>query len=123
MARWEVFTEFRFEAAHFLPGVPEGHKCRRLHGHSFRVRVSLAGTPDARAGWVEDFGVMRELTEPVRSQLDHYCLNDIKGLENPTSENLAAWIWDRLVKVLPALVEVEVFETCRSGCRYRGGSA
>ena len=120
MASTEIFTEIRFEAAHYLPGAPVGHKCRRLHGHSFRVRVVLAGTPDETAGWVEDFGVVKERIEPIRRQLDHYCLNEIEGLENPTAENLAAWLWPKLKSVLPALSEVEVFETCRSGCRYRG---
>jgi 6-pyruvoyltetrahydropterin/6-carboxytetrahydropterin synthase len=120
MGDWEVFTEIRFEAAHFLPGTPEGHKCRRLHGHSFRVRVVVAGTPEATTGWVEDFGVIKERLEPIRMLLDHYCLNDIEGLENPTSENLAGWLWPRIAAVQPNLVEVEVFETCTSGCRYRG---
>ena len=120
MGNWEVFTEIRFEAAHWLPGVPKGHKCRRLHGHSFRVRIAVRGTPDAQAGWVEDFGVIKERVEPIRKQLDHYCLNEIEGLENPTSEILAAWLWQRIRTVLPSLREIEVFETCTSGCRYRG---
>jgi 6-pyruvoyltetrahydropterin/6-carboxytetrahydropterin synthase len=120
MEHWEVFTEIRFEAAHFLPGVPEGHKCRRLHGHSFRVRVAVSGTPHPETGWVEDFGAIKHKLEPIRNQIDHYCLNDIEGLENPTSENLAAWLWPKIHQQLPALEWIEVFETCTSGCRYSG---
>ena len=103
-----------------MPGTPEGHKCRRLHGHSFRVRVAVAGTPHEETGWVEDFGVIKARLEPIRKLLDHYCLNDIEGLENPTSENLAGWLWPRISELLPNLVEIEIFETCTSGCRYRG---
>lgn len=120
MGNWEVFTEFTFEAAHFLPGVPEGHKCRRLHGHSFRVRVAVSGQPDDKAGWVLDFADIKARVEPLRKQLDHYCLNDIEGLDNPTSERIAEWIWQHLKPALPELTEIEVFETCTSGCRYRG---
>jgi 6-pyruvoyltetrahydropterin/6-carboxytetrahydropterin synthase len=117
---WEIFKDFTFEAAHFLPGAPEGHKCRRLHGHSFRVRVTIRGNPDRTAGWVMDFGTIKERFEPIRRQLDHYCLNEIIGLENPTSERIAEWIWPRLKAVLPELAEIEIFETCTTGCRYRG---
>jgi 6-pyruvoyltetrahydropterin/6-carboxytetrahydropterin synthase len=119
--RWEVFTEIRFEAAHFLPQVPEDHKCRRLHGHSFCVRIVLSGSRLGREGWLEDFAVIKSHLEPIRQHLDHYLLNDIEGLENPTSENLAAWIWPRAKAALPALYCVEVLETCTSGCRYFGG--
>jgi 6-pyruvoyltetrahydropterin/6-carboxytetrahydropterin synthase len=117
---WEAFTEFRFEAAHFLPNVPEGHKCRRLHGHSFRVRVTLRSAQLSKAGWVEDFGTIKERLEPIRQKLDHYLLNDIEGLENPTSEVLAAWLWPKVKQVLPEISIVEVLETCTSGCRYQG---
>lgn len=112
--------EFGFEAAHHLPRAPEGHKCRRLHGHSFRVEVSVEGEVDPETGWFLDYGVIRQVVEPLRMQLDHYCLNDIPGLENPTSEVLAKWIWDRLVGALPQLHAVHVYETCTSGCIYRG---
>lgn len=118
--RWEVFTEISFESAHFLPEVPEGHKCRRLHGHSFRVRVFLSDSRLAHEGWVEDFAVLKARLDPLRQQLDHRLLNDIEGLENPTSERLAAWIWPRAKSVLPNLHCVEVMETCTSGCRYFG---
>ena len=116
----EIWKEFRFEAAHLLPNVPEGHKCRRLHGHSYRVRVYVEGDLDGELGWVVDFADIADAFEPLRKRLDHYYLNEIEGLENPTSEVLARWIWRRLEPVLPILSAIEVGETCTSGCIYRG---
>lgn len=116
----EIYKEFTFEAAHRLPNVPEGHKCARLHGHSFRVKLSMRGEVDPRAGWVADFADLKRAFRPLYDQLDHNYLNDIEGLENPTSENLARWIWERLAPVLPGLSRVAVRETCTSGCVYRG---
>jgi len=115
----EIFREFTFEAAHRLPYVPEGHKCARLHGHSYRVTVHVSGQVGAQTGWVIDFGDLKQAFAPVREQLDHRYLNEIAGLENPTSEVLARWIWQRLVGQLP-LSAVTVRETCTSGCVYRG---
>lgn len=123
MSRTTIWKEFTFESAHRLPFTPEGHKCARLHGHSFRVRVHVTGEVDPRTGWIMDFADLREAFEPLRVRLDHYYLNEIEGLENPTSEVLAAWIWDRLVTTLPALSLVEVMETCTSGCSYDGKRA
>ncbi|MCB0263981.1 MAG: 6-carboxytetrahydropterin synthase QueD [Calditrichaeota bacterium] len=116
----EIYNEFTFESAHFLPNVPEGHKCRRLHGHSFRVRIYVEGPVDEHVGWIMDFADIRTAFEPIRRQLDHYCLNDIEGLENPTSENVSRWIWQRLKPVLPELSRIDFSETCTSGCIYRG---
>lgn len=116
----EIFKEFSFEAAHRLPHVPPGHKCARLHGHTFYVRIVVAGEMDERAGWVMDFAEIKRQFRPLHEQLDHYYLNDIAGLENPTSENLARWIWARLQPGLPQLAQVEIRETCTSGCVYRG---
>lgn len=116
----EIFREFTFEAAHRLPEVPEGHKCARLHGHSYRVAVHVEGPVDERAGWVMDFGDVKAAFKPLEEQLDHHYLNEVEGLENPTSENLAVWIWDRLLPGLPTLSAVTVRETCTSGCTYRG---
>jgi len=116
----EIFREFTFEAAHRLPNVPDGHKCARLHGHSFKVVVSVAGPIDPDLGWVMDFGDVKAAFKPLEEQLDHRYLNEVVGLENPTSENLARWIWYRLHPQLPGLTEVVVRETCTSGCRYRG---
>lgn len=116
----EIFIEMRFEAAHRLPHVPEGHKCARLHGHSFRVTVHVAGEPTEPEGWVMDFAELRAIADPVIDELDHRYLNEIPGLENPTSERLAAWIWDRLAGRLVGLSRIVVRETCTSGCVYRG---
>jgi 6-pyruvoyltetrahydropterin/6-carboxytetrahydropterin synthase len=116
----EIFKEFRFEAAHRLPNVPVGHKCARLHGHSFTVAVHVEGPVDARTGWIRDFADLSCAMAPVLDCLDHYYLNEIDGLDNPTSEVLATWIWDRLRPTLPDLSQVVVRETCTSGCVYRG---
>ena len=117
----EIFKEFRFEAAHRLPNVPLGHKCSRLHGHSFLVRIYVTGTPAADSGWIMDFGEIGCAFKPILDQLDHHYLNDIEGLDNPTSENLARWIWLRLRPRLPQLSAIAIQETCSSGCLYRGG--
>jgi 6-pyruvoyltetrahydropterin/6-carboxytetrahydropterin synthase len=116
----ELVTEFRFEAAHFLPAVPPGHKCRRIHGHSFRGEVAVRGAVSPELGWVMDFADLKKLIQPVVHELDHYLLNEIEGLENPTSELLAVWIWHRLAPRLPALHRVTIEETCTSRCHYYG---
>lgn len=119
----EISREFTFEAAHRLPRVPAGHKCGRLHGHSYRVEITIAGPVRPTPGWVMDFADLKAAWTPVGDQLDHYYLNDIDGLDNPTSENLAMWIWDRIVSPVLPLTEVTVRETCTSGCVYRGEAA
>ena len=116
----EIYKQFEFEAAHRLPNAPPGHKCARLHGHSFRVSVHVRGDVDLRAGWVMDFGEIKAAFKPLLDRLDHYYLNEIEGLENPTSENLARWIWKRLKPNLPSLCKVVINETCTSGCIYQG---
>lgn len=116
----EIYKEFGFESAHSLPNVPEGHKCARMHGHSFRVRVSVVGPVGADTGWVMDFAALKAAVEPSIDALDHRVLNEVDGLDNPTSENVARWLWDRVSPNLPALDAVEVRETCTSGCVYRG---
>jgi 6-pyruvoyltetrahydropterin/6-carboxytetrahydropterin synthase len=116
----ELFCELRFEAAHRLPNVTAGHKCARLHGHSYRVEVRIDGPVDEASGMVMDFADIKSAFAPLRAQLDHYYLNEIVGLENPTSENLARWIWARLEPDMPYLSEIVVRETCTSGCRYTG---
>jgi len=109
----------RFEAAHLLPRVPEGHKCRRLHGHSYRVEIEVEGEVDPESGWLCDYAEIKQACAPLLEALDHRYLNEVEGLENPTSENLARWIWDRLRDRLP-LSAVCVAETCTSSCTYRG---
>lgn len=116
----ELRKTFQFEAAHLLPRLPKTHKCRRLHGHSFRVEVVVAGECDPVLGWLMDYAEITAAFKPLWDKLDHYHLNDIRGLENPTSENLAAWIWKRLKPRLPLLTEIVVAETCMSQCVYRG---
>ena len=116
----EIFKEFTFEAAHRLPNVAPDHKCFRLHGHSFRVSVHLTGPLGAESGWVRDFRDISCAMAPLLEVLDHNYLNEIDGLENPTSEILARWIWQRLGAGLPELSQVVVRETCNSGCVYRG---
>jgi 6-pyruvoyltetrahydropterin/6-carboxytetrahydropterin synthase len=116
----EIFKDFRFEAAHRLPNVPPGHKCARLHGHSFRARIYVEGPVDSAMGWVMDFAEIKAAFDPLYALLDHNYLNDVDGLENPTSEVLARWIWDRLTTRLPLMNAVFVSETCTSGCTYRG---
>jgi len=116
----EIFKEFTFESAHRLPNVPEGHKCGRLHGHSFRVELWLKGPIDKHAGWIMDFSDVKEAFRPCYDQLDHHFLNEIPGLDNPTSEVLARWIWRNVRPRLPQLSRVVVRETCTSGCVYTG---
>jgi len=110
---------FRFEAAHRLPRVPEGHKCARLHGHSYQVDVIVRGKVDDATGMVVDFGDIAIAWQPLHAVLDHYYLNDIEGLENPTSEILARWIYDRLKPGLPNLFAIHISETCTSSARYQ----
>lgn len=115
----DVFREFGFEAAHRLPHVPDGHKCGRLHGHSYRVEVRVRGEVGPASGMVLDFAEIKAAFAPLHDQLDHRYLNEVDGLDNPTAENLARWIWTRLAAALP-LAQVVVRETCTSGVAYRG---
>ncbi len=117
----EIFRRFSIEAARRLPALPAEHPCSRLHGHSFQVEVRVAGPVDPRLGWVLDFADIQRAWSPVHAALDHRCLNEVEGLENPTSELLAIWIWGRLKPSLAGLVAVSVMETADSGCEYRGG--
>lgn len=115
-----IICDVRFEAAHRLPNVPATHKCSRLHGHSYKVELHVTGPIDPHLGWVMDFAQIRAAFQPLHTQLDHYYLNDIEGLQNPTSELLAQWIWQRLKPTLPLLSAVAVQETCTSRCVFRG---
>ena len=116
----EIFKQFTIEAAHWLPNVPAGHKCRRMHGHSFQIEVHVDGPLDPSLGWVMDFADIKAAFAPIEERIDHYCLNEVPGLENPTSENLARWIWGKLERELPLLTEIVVAETCTARCVYRG---
>jgi 6-pyruvoyltetrahydropterin/6-carboxytetrahydropterin synthase len=118
--KMELRKTFQFEAAHLLPLLPEDHKCRRLHGHSFQVELGLEGECDPKLGWVMDYADIKAAFKPFWEMLDHHYLNEIPGLENPTSENVALWVWDNLKPKLPLLTEVVVAETCNARCVYRG---
>ena len=115
-----ITQAFTFEAAHQLPGVPEGHRCRRMHGHSYRVELRLEGPVDPQTGFVVDFFDVESAFGPLLARLDHHCLNEIEGLENPTAENIAIWIWDRVKAVLPQTAGVVVYETPNSWAEYAG---
>ncbi|MDA9258550.1 6-carboxytetrahydropterin synthase QueD [Gammaproteobacteria bacterium] len=115
----KIFKEFTFEAAHKLPLVPSTHKCSNLHGHSFRVKISLEG-PLTEMGWIMDFSDVKKICSPYIEILDHSYLNEIDGLSNPTSENIAIWLWQKLKEPLPSLFSIAVMETCNSGCEYYG---
>ena len=116
----ELVKDFRFEAAHYLPNVPAGHKCRRIHGHSFRGEISVRGPIDPTRGWVMDFADLKRVVDPIVDRLDHYLLNEIEGLDNPTSEVLAMWMWERLRPKLPLLYRITIEETCTTRCHYYG---
>ena len=116
----EIFKEFTFESAHRLPYVPQGHKCGRLHGHSFKVAIHLSGDIDPATGWIRDFSEIKAIFKPLYELLDHNYLNDIPGLENPTSEVLAKWIWQQLKPLLPELSAIRIHETGTIGCIYYG---
>ena len=116
----ELVKDFRFEAAHYLPNVPEGHKCRRMHGHSFRGEIAVRGRVDPTTGWLVDFADLKRMVDPIVSRLDHYVLNEVEGLENPTSERVAVWIWEQLIGQLPQLHRITIEETCSSRCHYFG---
>ncbi len=116
----DIYKKFSIEAAHRLPNVPAGHKCARLHGHSFLVEIHVSGPVDATSGWVMDFADIKTAFKPVFEQLDHRYLNEVPGLENPTSEHIARWIWEKLKPALPQLSKIVINETCTSGCCYAG---
>ena len=114
-----ISKRFSFDSAHWLPNVPEGHKCGRLHGHTYTVELALEGELDPEMGWIVDFGEIKAAFKPLEKQLDHHCLNDIEGLENPTAEVMARWIYERLKPELPQLADVTVQETANTASVYR----
>ncbi len=116
----EIYKKFSIEAAHKLKNLPADHKCSRLHGHSFELELRVSGDVDEKYGWVQDFAEIKQVFKPIYDQLDHHYLNEIEGLGNPTSENLAKWVWQRLKPELPLLSAVIVRETCTAGCIYKG---
>ena len=121
--RVRLSKTFRFEAAHSLPTFPDGHKCRRLHGHSFRFDVFVEGEVDTAKGFLVDYGDIKRAVDPIVKRLDHYYLNEIEGLANPTAEVISRWLWDHIKPTLPLLASIMVHETCSSSCEYRGENA
>jgi len=120
MAEMEIYKTLRFDAAHRLTGVPPTHKCSAMHGHGFEIEVYLRGPVDPKTGFIMDFGDLTKVCEPIIKQLDHAILNEIEGLENPTSENMSVWVWKKLKPQLPLLSKIVIKETETSGCIYRG---
>ena len=116
----EIYKKFSFDSAHYLPNVPDDHKCRRMHGHTFNIEIHIGGPVNREIGWIMDFADIKTICDPVIKQLDHRVLNDIKGLNNPTSENLAKWIWEKVNPQLSGLKKIIVSETCSTGCVFRG---
>jgi 6-pyruvoyltetrahydropterin/6-carboxytetrahydropterin synthase len=116
----QIFKQFTFDSAHFLPNVPEGHKCREIHGHTYHLKVFIEGSPDPQTGWVMDFGAVKNVVNKALYRIDHKFLNRIPGLENPTCELLAVWIWNQVKPGLPLLKKIELNETPTSGVVYEG---
>jgi 6-pyruvoyltetrahydropterin/6-carboxytetrahydropterin synthase len=116
----EIYKEFSFDSAHFLPNVPQGHKCRNMHGHTYKLKVYIKGTPDPKFGWIMDFKELKDVVNRVIDQLDHKLINDIPGLENPTAEYITMWIWQQIKPLLPLLSRIELHETPTTGVIYAG---
>jgi 6-pyruvoyltetrahydropterin/6-carboxytetrahydropterin synthase len=115
-----IFRKFTFDSAHYLPNVPEGHKCRQIHGHTYKLTIFIDGKPDEQHGWVMDFGVLKKTLEPIIEMVDHKLLNNLAGLENPTCELLAVWLWNYIKRDIPSLSKIELNETPASGVIYEG---
>ena len=115
-----LYKEFTFDSAHFLPNVPEGHKCREMHGHTYHLKVFIKGELDPQLGWIMDFKDLKEALLPVIDQLDHKLINNIQGLQNPTAENITVWIWQQIKPSLPLLSRIELYETPTTGVIYHG---
>ena len=116
----ELIRSFRFEAAHALPKVPPGHKCSRVHGHSYRVDIHVTGPIEPHTGWVMDFGQIKQVINPIIDRLDHAMLNDVEGLANSTSECIAVWLWEQVKPSLPLLSAITIWESENSRCIYCG---
>ncbi|MGI8893522.1 MAG: 6-carboxytetrahydropterin synthase QueD [Bacteroidia bacterium] len=116
----EIFKKYYFDSAHYLPNVPENHKCRNMHGHTYKLIVFVKGDTDIDKGWVMDFAELKNAINPIIEIVDHKILNDISGLENPTCENIAKWLWIKIKEKIPALIRIELHETPTTGVIYQG---
>lgn len=115
-----IYKIFRFDSAHYLPNVPDGHKCGGMHGHTYTTKICIAGQPDVEKGWIMDYTDLKNIVKPYIDQLDHQVLNKVTGLENPTSENLCLWLWNKIKPEIPDLYRIELNETPDSGVIYEG---
>jgi len=116
----QLFKQFTFDSAHFLPNVPDGHKCKEIHGHTYLLKIFIEGTPDNTLGWIMDFAQLQKIIDPIVKSIDHKMLNNISGLENPTCEIVAIWLWDKIKPAVPLLSRIELNETPASGVIYEG---
>ena len=115
-----IFKQFTFDSAHFLPNVPDGHKCKNIHGHTYHLTVYLEDQLHERYGWVCDFAEVKKLIKPIIEVVDHKLINEVEGLENPTCERLAVWLWDQIKPLVPQLAKLQLNETPTSGVIYEG---
>lgn len=116
----QIFKQFSFDSAHFLPYVPDGHKCKEIHGHTYRVIVYVEGALEKQLDWVMDFAEIKKVIDPIVKSIDHKLLNNISGLENPTCEIIAVWLWNKIKPDVPLLTKIELHETPTSGAVYEG---
>jgi 6-pyruvoyltetrahydropterin/6-carboxytetrahydropterin synthase len=116
----KIFKTFTFDSAHFLPNVPDGHKCKNIHGHTYSLTVFIEGELEEHLEWVMDFAVIKKVINPIIKQIDHKLMNEIAGLENPTCENIAVWLWNKIKPEIPLLSKIELYETKTSGVVYEG---
>lgn len=116
----QIFKQFTFDSAHFLPHVPDGHKCKEIHGHTYRLTVYVEGELEKKLEWVMDFAEMKNVIDPVVKSIDHKLLNNVSGLENPTCEIIAVWLWNKIKPEIPLLTKIELHETPTSGAVYEG---
>lgn len=116
----EIFKKFTFDSAHFLPRVPDGHKCKEMHGHTYHLTVFMEGEPNKEFGWIIDFADIKKVIKPIIDSIDHKVLNNIDGLENPTCEEIAIWLWNKIKPELPLLSKIQLNETPTTGVIYEG---
>ena len=115
-----VYKKFTIESARSLPNLPNSHPCKKIHGHSFKIIIYIEGKIDTKTGFVIDFHDIEKAFNPLKIKLDHAYLNNIEGLNNPSSENMCKWIWEKLKIKLPGLLKIEIKETNSTGCIYKG---
>ncbi len=115
-----IFKKYYFDAAHYMAEFEENHNYRKMHGHSFEVTVKLKGDINRKNNWVMDLEELDSFVDPELSKLDHSILNEVDGLEKPTSENIAKWLWSKLIKKIPNLDSIEINRPRIGGCIFNG---